>query len=80
MCPLVIGHKGGVSVPQEVVQLVTPNTVFLLNKADLVPDLPVGNVKLAIVVGQANSWRVSAATGDGMRDFLNGLGELPHAR
>jgi tRNA modification GTPase len=72
--------KGGVSVPQEVMQLVTPNTVFLLNKVDLVPEMQVENMELAMVVGEAHSWRVSAATGDGMRDFLAGLGKVLHGR
>lgn len=72
--------KGGVGVPQEVVELITSDTVFLLNKVDLLPDSQVEKVDLAIVMGQANSWKVSAATGDGMKDFLAGLGRLLHNR
>jgi len=72
--------QGGVSVPQEVKQLVTPNTVFLLNKVDLVPETQVENMELATVMGQAHSWRVSATTGNGMKDFLSGLGNVLHGR
>ena len=72
--------KEGVSVPQEVRQLITPNTVFLLNKVDLVPETQVETIELAMVVGQAHSWRASAATGDGMKDFLAGLGNVLHSR
>lgn len=80
LCVLsILDMQGGVGVPQEVVQLITPDTVFLLNKVDLLPDWQV-EVDLAMMVGQANSWRVSAVTGDGMKDFLAGLGELLHTR
>ena len=72
--------KEGVSVPQEVRKLITPNTVFLLSKADLVPETQVENMELAMVIGQARSWRASAATGDGMKDFLAGLGNVLHGR
>lgn len=72
--------KEGVSVPQEVKQLITPNTVFLLNKVDLVPETQGENMELATVVGQARSWRASAATGGGMKDFLAGLGNVLHSR
>lgn len=72
--------KEGVSVPQEVRKLITPNTVFLLNKVDLVPEDRGENMELAMVVGQAPSWRASAASGDGMKDFLAGLGSVLHSR
>ena len=79
VCVLSLSDIEGVSVPPEVVRLVTPNTVFLLNKADLIPG-KVENVDLTRVVGQAHSWRVSAATGDGMKDFLVGFGKVLHGR
>jgi ribosome biogenesis GTPase A len=71
-----------VGVPPEVVQLVNSNTVFLLNKIDLVPNSQAANynVALARVVGQARPWRVSAVTGDGMKGFLAGFGEILRGR
>jgi Ni2+-binding GTPase involved in maturation of urease and hydrogenase len=73
--------KEGVSVPPEVVELVTPNTVILLNKVDLIPaDWQEENVDLVRVVGQAHSWRASAVTGDGMKDFVTGLAKVLHSR
>jgi len=73
--------KEGVSVPQEVMQLVTQDTVFLLNKVDLVPKTQVENMELTMLMGQGHSsWKVSVATGDGMQDMLAGLGKVLHGR
>lgn len=80
LCVLsLLDMKEGVDAPQEVMQLITRDTVFLLNKVDLLPDSQM-EVDLAIMIGHANSWRVSAVTGEGMKDFLAGLGKLLHAR
>lgn len=56
------------AIPEDVQSLVTPETFFLLNKADLAPPqtLPLANNK---------AWSVSLATEERTGEFLAGFSE-----
>lgn len=63
-------------LPPSVRPLVTPNTLVLLNKQDLVQ----AGLGSDSVAGGTNSWKVSLSTGAGMSDFVEGLGKALNKR
>lgn len=71
-----------ISIPAELTGLITAQTLFLLNKADLLPDISVENVTVR-VRGMADvfpAWIASISTGAGMADFLADLGTAVNSR
>lgn len=69
-------EDGGV-LPAEISSLITPETLFLFNKADLSSkDYSVPLPQLSI----SNRWRASAVTGEGMQEFLVGLTKILNDR
>ncbi|KAL0064756.1 mitochondrial splicing system protein [Marasmius tenuissimus] len=65
--------KTAIKIPRSVQPLITPNTYFLLNKTDLVPNS--FGVKDAADLGLPHErvWAVSLTTGEGAPEFLSGL-------
>jgi len=69
-------EKLDVIVPPAIRGLVTPNTYFLINKIDLVPNL---SAKTCIQIQHGESgitsrvWPASLVTGEGTTKFIEGL-------
>lgn len=66
-------------IPEVVSPLVTSNTLYLLNKSDLVcqSDIEFNHSVLDL---SHNVWIMSLTTGCGMKDFLSGLGAILNDR
>ena len=53
-------------------QLITPETIFLFNKADLVPTR-ISPEMTGLFATQGGAWAVSLSTGAGVTEFLTGF-------
>lgn len=71
-----------IRVPAELEDLITPHTLFLLNKIDLLNNINVGNVRLRLqnTPDVFPAWTASISTGAGMNDFLADLGTTVNSR
>lgn len=63
-----------VQIPPTLASMITPETVFLFNKSDLVPvPIPQDGIRQSI---NAHAWVASMNTGAGTKELLEGMGQL----
>ncbi|KAG8886501.1 mitochondrial splicing system protein [Tulasnella sp. 331] len=67
-------------IPEAITRLISPTTVVLLNKCDIVHDVPQSTLSSLIPHGVDSCWKGSVNVGTGMPEFMQGLAKVLQSR
>ncbi|KAG8898933.1 mitochondrial splicing system protein [Tulasnella sp. 403] len=57
-------------IPPQIVKHLTRDSLILLNKADLAPDVPASTIRAALPAGLTKWWQASVSEGTGLKAFM----------
>lgn len=63
-----------IEIPPLLKPLITPETLFLFNKSDLIP--PTTTEQILLLSGYPTAWTASLNTGEGTAEFLGGFAKV----
>ncbi|KAG8930661.1 mitochondrial splicing system protein [Tulasnella sp. 418] len=63
-------------IPQSISDLIAPETLFLINKSDLLPSTTDTNSFLETILPAQRAWLTSVQQGSGMSEFLSGFSQV----